>query len=257
MNKLLELLKDYPIEQVEKYIAYCNKLKNEKDKKTGQLKNTWFAFLTENKLAELYRRVAGEGLVLDGEHITIQSTGLSYDYVAYKNKMLLTYPESLIDVALVREDDVFSFSKDAGSVYYSHTITNPFSPKVVIGGYCLIKNKRGEFLTLLSKADIDKHRKVAKTDFIWQQWFDEMAMKTLIKKACKQHFADVFTEIELSDNDNYNLENPLSLELKWKQEIDAIDTVEKLKAYYVANKGKGKDFDKYITIRNKQIHENS
>ena len=105
----------------------------------------------------------------------------------------------------------------------------------------------------LSKEEIDKHRKVARTDYIWKQWFTEMALKTLIKKACKQHFADVYENIEQIDNDNYDLENPVGLELKYKQEIETIKSLDELKDYYAKNKGKGKDFDKAISLKKENL----
>jgi hypothetical protein len=183
-----------------------------------------------------------------------ESIQYAYDSIS-KNKMLLAYPESKVDVSLVYEGDEFDVSKESGSVVYHHNIKNPLSQdgSNIIGGYCVIQNKRGDFLTLLSKEDIEKHRKVAKTDYIWREWFKEMALKTVIKKAVKQHFADIYENIEQIDNENYNLENPLDLDLKYKQEIDAIETLEELKAYYDVNKGKGEDFDKYITIRKAEL----
>jgi len=220
-------------------------------------KNIFMKTKGEQEMADLYKRVAKDGLVFDGKHITLQSTGVSYDYVAYKNKMLIAYPESKIDMALVYKDDEFSASKESGSVIYHHNIANPFSreDKDIIGGYCVIQNKRGEFLTTLGSADIDKHRKVAKTDFIWRQWFAEMCLKTVIKKACKQHFDDVYENIEALDNENYNLENPIGLDIKIKQEIDAITTMEELTKYYQANKGKGADFDRYIAIKKADLNK--
>jgi len=214
-------------------------------------KNVWMKTKGEQEMADLYKRVAKDGLVFDGKHITLQSTGVSYDYVAYKNKMLIAYPESKIDMALVYEGDEFSVAKESGSVMYHHNLKDPFKreDKNIIGGYCVIINKRGDFITTLSLADIEKHRKVAKTDFIWKQWFAEMALKTVIKKAIKQHFDDIYQGIEELDNENYNLENPIGLDIKIKQEIDAIGTMEELTKYYNANKGKGADFDKAIAVR--------
>lgn len=250
MNKttIVELLKDYNKEHAEAFSAYVVKLSM--DAKNAHMRNR-----NEQEMADLFKRVAKDGLVFDGKHITLQSTGISYDYIAYKNKMLLAYPESKIDVSLVYEGDEFTVSKESGNVMYHHNIANPLTQneKNIIGGYCVIRNNRGEFLTLLSKDDIQKHRKVAKTDFIWNQWFKEMALKTVIKKAVKQHFADIYENIEQVDNDNYNLENPIGLDLQYKQEIDAIQTREELKKYYELNKGKGEEFDKYITIRMEQI----
>jgi hypothetical protein len=257
LNKLaiVELLKDHKKEDAEKFASYVVRLQIEKDKKTNTLKNVWMQPKGDEEMAELFRRVAKDGLVFDGVHITLQSTGVSYDYIALKNKMLLAYPESKVDVSLVYEGDEFDVSKESGSVVYHHNIKNPLSQdgSNIIGGYCVIQNKRGDFLTLLSKEDIEKHRKVAKTDYIWREWFKEMALKTVIKKAVKQHFADIYENIEQIDNENYNLENPLDLDLKYKQEIDAIETLEELKAYYDVNKGKGEDFDKYITIRKAEL----
>ena len=77
----------YRREQVEQFASYIIKLENERDR-YGKLKNPWLANRTEEEMAELFRRVAEDGLVFDGKHITLQPTGISYDYIAYKNKML-------------------------------------------------------------------------------------------------------------------------------------------------------------------------
>ena len=253
--KIISLLKDYPVEHAEAYASYLFGLSQEKDRATGQPKNAWLNYKNDNDLANFFMRVAKDGLVFDGKHITLQSTGISYDYIAYKNKMLLAYPESKVDMAIVYTGDDFTVSKENGSIIYHHNITNPFNQKEenIVGAYCVIINKRGEFITLLSQEEIIKHRKVAKTDYIWKNWIREMTLKTVIKKACKQHFADIYELIEEKDNENYNLDNPIKLDLQYKSEIDDIKSVEELKEYYNANKGKGKDFDKYITIRKAQL----
>lgn len=256
---IVNLLPDAEKEHVEKFAAYCVSLATEKKQGTQELKNPWMGYKTTQQLADYFNRVAKEGLVFDGKHVTLQSTGISYDYVAYKNKMLLAYPESLVDVSLVYEGDDFMVNKDSGEVKYEHLIKNPFGQKGenIVGGYCVIKNKRGQFLTLLSKPDIEKHRKIAKTDYIWSQWFKEMALKTVIKKACKVHFDDIYSGIEEMDNENNDLDNPLTLDLEWKGEIDAIDSIEALRAYYVKNRGRGKDFDSYVTARSKTLAPNA
>lgn len=253
-EKIITLLKECQKEEAENFASYCIRLLLAK-KRDGSIQNPWMSGRTDEQMATLFKRVAKDGLVFDGVHITLQSTGISYDYIAYKNKMFLAYPESTIDVNLVYEGDDFKVAKESGGVMYSHNIGDPFNQteKNIKGGYCVIKNKRGEFLTLLSKEDIEKHRKVAKTDYIWRQWYIEMSLKTLIKKACKLHFSDIFQNIEKNDNENYELENPLELDLKLKQEIDKIETIEDLKKYYSENKGKGASFDKYIAIRKKQL----
>lgn len=251
------LLSDYESEKVETYINYCARIESEK--KNGVLKNPWMAHRSDQVLANFFKAVSLDKLSFDGKHITLQSTGISYDYVAFKNKMLIAYPESLVDMALVYKDDSFLFKKESGHVHYTHEIKNPFgqSEADIIGGYCVIKNKRGEFLTLLSVDDIEKHRKVAKTDFIWKNWFVEMAMKTVIKKACKQHFSDIFQNIETLDNENYDVEQSLEISIETKQELEELKTVPEIEAYYKANAGKNagikQDFIKACATRKEAI----
>lgn len=241
-GKIKSLLSEYDQGEVETFVNYCNKLLTEMKKDGGQWvnKNPWMSKRKDLQLAEFFKLVRKDGLEFDGKHITLQSTGISYDYIAYKNKMFLAYPETLIDVGIVYKDDEFSFKKDSGIVTYTHKINNPFgqSEADMTGCYCVIKNKRGEFLTLLSMSDIDKHRKVAKTDSIWKKWFAEMVMKTVIKKSCKNHFSDIFQNIETLDNEQNDLEQSLDISIETKQGLEAILTVPELDTYYRDNKGK-------------------
>lgn len=202
-----ELLKEYDKNLVDLYVGYVDALKAEKGR-DGKLKNWWATQKTDDFFVDCFKKIESTGLHFDGKHICIQNTGVSYDYVAYKNKMLLAYPESLLDVNLVYKGDEFSVDKKSGKIEYFHKIANPFGHKDddIIGGYMVVKNKRGEFFTSLSLEEIGKCRSVAKTDTIWKQWFSDMCLKTIIKKAVKLHFDDVFKEMEDEDNKNYDLE---------------------------------------------------
>lgn len=253
--KLKELLEWYNPQNVDNFINYCYKLTTEKDK-DWKHRNYWSINISDEKFAELFKKVDAEWLVFDWVHITLQSTWISYDYVALKNKMLIVYPESEIDIQLVYEWDDISFWKTSGKIEYSHKINNPFweqKDEDIIGAYVVIKNKRWEFLTTMNKWELEKHRKTAKTDYIRRQWYKEMCMKTVMKKATKMHFWDIFTKIEEMDNENYSLENPLELELNYKSEIDDIKTLDELTQYWQKNKWQGADFDKYISLRKEQI----
>lgn len=255
-DQIRGLLKDENQQHVNKFASYCQFILTDVDKKKGGLKNPWMQSQTADMLAERFRYVQQLGLVFDGVHVTLQSTGISFDYIAYKNLMLIAYPETKMDLSLVHEGDEFTVGKDSGSVSYAHKINDPFkqTDKNVVGGYCIIRNKRGEFLTLLSSEDFAKHRRKAKTDFIWGDWFREMCLKTLIKKAVKYHFADVFGEMDQIDNEtNCDLDNPVNLDLEWKAEIDAIDDPDQLAEYYFKNQGRGADFDRYVKKRSDEL----
>lgn len=192
----------------EKYIEDL-KAKQKKDEKGNYVvANPWAKTKKPAFWNDCWEKLQQTGLQFDGKHITIDTNGLNFDYVAYKNKMLLVYPESLIDLELVYKGDEFSFRKDNGIVNYHHSFANPFNHKDedIVGGYCVIKNKRGEFITVLSKDEILKARAVAKTHTIWKAWFSEMCKKTVIKKAVKFHFDDIYAVMEEEDNKNYDLD---------------------------------------------------
>lgn len=248
-SKLNEL--KYINTEINMFCNYCLSILNAKDKNKN-IKNPWMQYKTSEQLIDYFSCVKRDGLLLDGKHITLQSTGISYDYIAYKNKMLTVYPESIFDEGIVYKDDSFQFKKESGRVIYTHDINNPFghNEKDIVGCYCIIKNKRGEFLTTLSIQELEKHRKVAKTDYIWSNWLVEMYKKTVIKKACKVHFEDIYQNIETIDNENYDLEKPLGISIETKQEIEKIKGLEELIKYYQANKNKNagiaEDFNKAL-----------
>ena len=128
------------------------------------------------------------------------------DYHTYKNRLMENYPESMIDIQLVYEGDDFSFKKESGKVIYNHIINNPFSKdKKAIGGYCVIKNRLGEFIELMNETEILKCKEVAKMKNIWNNWADEMYLKTIMKRACKRFFHDITQDIDDEDNKNYDL----------------------------------------------------
>lgn len=253
-EKIIVLLPDHNKEEAEKFASYVVRLQLEK-KKDGSLANPWMAPKGEAEMAELFRRVAKDGLVFDGKTIILTNTGINYGWQAYKNKMMLAYPESKIDVNLVYEGETFHYSNESGNVIYQHNVSEPFNQtdKNIVGGYCVIRNRRGDFITVLNKKDIEKRRKKAKMDAVWSEWEKEMTLKTVMKRGCTFYFYDIYESIEEKDNDNYNLENPLDLSLELKKTIDSIQSVEELQSYYGANKGLGAAFDKYIVIRMDQL----
>jgi len=252
-----KLLIDSDQKDVDIYIAYLEQVRDQKNSKKERV-NTWFDYKKDEWLANRFKQVEKEGLKFDGKHITLLSRGISYDYKAYKNKMLLAYPETIIDVQLVYKGDTFNFIKNNGKISYSHKIANPFNQKDddVVGGYCVIKNKRGEFLTTLSPEDIQKHRNVARSDKFWRAWFKEMCLKTIIKKGCSVHFDDIFTEMNEEENKDIDLDQPVNIELKWKQEIEEIKSLDELRNYYLENKGRGKEFDKLVAIKKNLLLSN-
>lgn len=207
-DKLVEL--GYDKKQVAVYASYLDKLANEKDK-DNQIKNPWFRYFKPEEKIAIYEKVSQTGVWIDGETVTLiyrKGVSVNYDYSAYKNRVLASYPETQFDPQIVYEGDEFSFEKKNGRVIYTHKMKNPFkNDKKMIGAYCVIKNNRGEFVTQLTPADVAKMRSAAKSDFIWKAWEDQMWLKSVIKRACKLHFKDITGAMDKIDNEeNYDLE---------------------------------------------------
>jgi len=241
-SQIVALLKGENAQHVETYASYCQGLLVAK-KKDGTVQYPFMATKTAEMCAKGFLKVKEQGLVFDGKHITWQSTGISHDYIAYKNKMLLVYPETKFDMEVVKEGDTFNVDKVDGDITYRHIIKDPLVTadfKNITGAYCIVRNARGVFLTTLSKEDIAKHRKVAKTDTIWIAWFKEMVLKTVLKKAFKYHFDDIIAGVDEMDNENIDLDNldeedDTRFENEKKRIIEVIKTkttVVDLNAYY-------------------------
>ncbi|MGH0945582.1 recombinase RecT [Bacillus mycoides] len=244
-------LTEYNQAQVGVFISHIQDLDAAKDKE-GKKKNRWIEYLTTGQAVSIYEKVALDGLYIDGDTITLQFKGklsVSYNYQAYKNKMLMVYPESLFDVQLVYEGDVFNFEKVDGKVKYRHKMANPFNKpdEGIIGTYCIIKNSKGEFIETLSPEEIDKMRKVAKTDNIWKAWFGEMVLKSIIKRACKRHFKDVVTNIELLDNENVDPEL-VETEVDHKTAVEVCTSLDELQMCYERFIGEVKDEATFLSL---------
>jgi hypothetical protein len=249
INKIQALLSSYNEVDVEKYTSYIRKL-------LADDKNKWINYKSNEDIANFFKRVDANGLKFDGIHVTLQNTGITLDFVAYKNKMLLAYPETKVDLGIVYKGDDFSYSKENGKVQYNHTPLNPFDKKEdnILGAYCVIKNSRGEFITTLSKEEIDKHRKVAKTDYIWKAWLSEMINKTVIKKACKFHYDDVFTGLDEIDNEAINLNLPVDGDLKLKSRLEKLKSMAEVNALYKELQPSGSDL-KLFTNRISELQD--
>lgn len=245
-----ELAKDFDSKEVSVFVSYINELKNQKNK-DGSLKYKWSYYLTDEILIDLYSKVSIDKLYIDGETVTLEYKGkvnVVYNYQAYKNRVLRAYPESKFDMQNVYNKDEFEFSKENGKVNYKHQIKSAFSnDKKIIGCYCIIKNKRGEFIETLNRSEIEKMRNAAKFDGIWKNWFGEMALKSVIKRSCKRHFKDITSNMDNIDNESYDLEK-IDIEKDLQTQISEVEKTDDLKKIYKDNKDTVEDLDNFLLM---------
>jgi len=250
-------LSSYDSEKVSMFCAYLKELELSK-KRDGTLSNPWFRHFTKEQAIEIYKKVAMDNLFIDGSTITLSNRGkviVTYNFQAYKNKLLNVYPESKFDIQLVRSEDSFSFEKVSGKVEYLHKIKNPFSTtSKIIGVYCIIKNSRGEFLETLDMAEIEKMKAVATTKNIWKDWEGEMIIKSVIKRACKRHFNDLVVNIETLDNENYELEN-VSVEVDYQDLIEKAKTESELVGIYTSASIEQKNNPDFVRMLQEKKHD--
>lgn len=71
---------------------------------------------------------------------------------------------------------------------YEFEITSPFDRGEVVGGfaYIMYANEAKNKLVMVSRAQFEKSRKVAKAGDFWNNWYEEMCYKTLVHRAVSQ-----------------------------------------------------------------------
>jgi hypothetical protein len=208
-GKIRSALTAYDMGRVGIYINYLEFAAIDK-KSDKSLKNPWLQYAKDEDLVQVFKKVQIDGLWVNGTSVTLGFRGSIlpvYNFQAYKDKLIIAYPESKVDLQLVHEGDEFSLNKESGKVNYSHDFGDPFAvTRVIIGAYCIVKNKRGEFIETLNMVEISKMKEAAKTKAIWNVWEGEMILKSVIKRACKRHFNDHFEKIMKVDNEENDLD---------------------------------------------------
>jgi len=254
-----ELLKDFDKKKVDVFINYLSEL--EKETKGGKKVNYWYSNISKDEFAGVFKKVASEGLFIDGDTITLnylKKLVITYDYHAYQNKVKAIYPETVFDFGVVYKGDSFSFKKESGKVLYNHELSDPFNTeKEIIGGYGIIKNTKGEFLETINMDDINKMKKSSKMAFIWNTWLDRMVLKSVIKRICKIHFKDEVQNLENEDNEQYDIE-VFEPDLELYDNISKAETIDELTMCYDAFLSEAIDkkvFIKKLGERKKEIKE--
>lgn len=249
-----ELLKEYDRSKVDVFLSYVHNLKTEKDK-DGKLKNYWATITKDEEFSNIFKKVYETGLFIDGDTVTLTNRGriiITYDYHAYINKILLSYPESTFDFQVVYEGDDISFRKESGKIYYTHKKNNPFNTnKKVIGAYGVIKNSKGEFIETINIDDITKMKNSSKMKYIWDTWFDRMVLKSVIKRICSIHFKDITKSMDYIDNETNDPDRATIDELILA-DIDNAETEEVLGKIYNHNIATVKDKKQFIEVLGKR-----
>ena len=151
--------------------------------------------------------------------------GLKYKAVKYSLFEIVDF-----EADLLYANDEFKVIKDAyKGASYQLEIANPFDRGKMIGGYAYIrfKDSRQNKLFTMSKAEIDAVKSKAQTDVFWKNYYNEMALKTVVRRASKlvlldpKKFDDYYMLMEKFNNDA--AEADLANELREKANREPIN----------------------------------
>lgn len=147
-------------------------------------------------------------LVAYGSQATLQ-----IGYKGYIHKIKKIFSDTTFNVGLIYEGDEFIVSENEQvGAKYTLNRKDPFAKDNLKGVYCYIKiNNRG-YLEIMNKQELDLVRSKNQAEkygkeSAWSEWYGEMAKKTVIKRACKIHFAQEIKDLEEYDNKQYNLQS--------------------------------------------------
>lgn len=251
-------LKSYNQDRVSIYINYLKDLERKKNS-DGSPKNAWFKDLKEDKAVSMFKAVAIDNLFIDGETILVGpqrgQVGPIYTYHAYKNKLLLIYPDTKFDIQNVYNNDKFTVLKNSGKVIYKHEFGDCFdTSRTIVGCYCIIKNSLGEFIETLDLEEIKKIKNTAKTGFVWKNWFSEMTLKSVIKRACKRHFKNIVNNMDKIDHEN-NDPDEVGIDVEVKDKITSAKTLKELGAIYEDHKLQYEHDEQFVSLLSEKRSE--
>jgi len=143
---------------------------------------------------------ARDGLVPDGRqaHIDVRRCkhyGKQAAYMPMVSGMIARLYRSgeikSINCRVVREGDEFTPDVTPG-VPLRHVLASGKGPITHV--YCIIQTRAGgEYREIMFKEEINRHKAVASTKYVWDKWPEAMARKTVLRQACKL--------LDLSSND--------------------------------------------------------
>ena len=172
--------------------------------------------LDPQSIREAFKASLDTGIPVDKRQLAyIVKYGNKIEYqIGFKgfiSRIKEIYPTANVKAEIVYAGDVFTVEKIDGKAKYTHKVANPFANiKDMIGVYAYIqytdKGKEYSFIETMGKDEVLKIKGKAKTAFVWNEWFGEMAKKAVIRRLCKTLFIGDPKIAIMEDLDNKNFD---------------------------------------------------
>lgn len=172
--------------------------------------------LDPQSIREAFKASLDTGIPVDKRQLAyVVKYGSKIEYqIGFKgfiSRIKEIYPTAQVKAELVYTGDVFTVEKIDGKAKYTHKVANPFAHiKDMVGVYAYIqytdKGKEYSFIETMSKDEVLKIKGKAKTAFVWNDWFGEMAKKAVVRRLCKTLFVGDPKIAIMEDIDNKNFD---------------------------------------------------
>ena len=181
----------------QRLLDHINDLKNEtywdKKGKINKIKNPWAEKIDTKVALKFYLQAEKWGREIDGKHLYFQHKqgviSLGHDYDTLRIIAKKAYPKLEIDTRVVYEGDSFAYENNGGAYTYKYKHNNPFAnQKQIVGAFCALKPQGSNttIFIVINSDTIAKMREAASYYGVWDNWEDEMAIKSVLKRALKR-----------------------------------------------------------------------
>ncbi|MEZ5781178.1 MAG: recombinase RecT [Rhizobiaceae bacterium] len=162
------------------------------------------------------RSAAAMRLSIDGrQHVHLISYAgvatLQIGYRGYLARLQESLPGFAAQVECVYKGEKVSVRRDGFLELVQHERLDCFGDRRdvdIVGVYAQVSydagTERVSHVVTMNRVEVDKVRKCAKDQSIWNMWFTEKAKVACLRRACKMHFAAVTHDLDAADNDNYD-----------------------------------------------------
>ena len=172
-------------------------------------KNPKLLDLDRNSLMQTFMKAAQDGLLLDGREAAAVPYKSQVNYLPMVDGIIKLMHNSgtikTISVDVAYTNDCFEYEKGSNAhVKHMPLLSGDRGERLAV--WCYVKTTNdGEYIEIMDMKQIEDCRKVAKSQNVWSQWYDQMAKKTILKRMAKllPKSDALNTVLKMDDETNY------------------------------------------------------
>lgn len=172
-------------------------------------KNPRLLDLDRNSLWQTFMKAAQDGLLLDGREAAAVPYKSQVNYLPMVDGIIKLMHNSgnikTISVDVAYTNDCFEYEKGSNAhVKHMPLLSGDRGERLAV--WCYVKTTNdGEYIEIMDMKQVEDCRKVAKSQNVWNAWYDQMAKKTILKRMAKllPKSDALNTVLKMDDETNY------------------------------------------------------